>query len=40
LGDDLIRKIPIQGLELVLSVETEGVQLLAKNIEGLSFVFE
>ena len=40
LGDDLIRKIPIQGLELVLSVETEAVQLLAKNIEELSFVFE
>lgn len=40
LGDDLIRKIPIQGLKLVLSVETEGVQLLAKNIEELSFVFE
>ena len=40
LSDDLIRKIPIQGLELVLSVETEAVQLLAKNIEELSFVFE
>jgi len=40
LSDDLIRKIPIQGLELVLLEETEAVQLLAKNIEGLSFVFE
>ncbi len=40
LDDDLIKKIPIQGLELVLSVEIESVQLLAEHIEGVSFVFE
>lgn len=40
LGDDLIRKIPTQGLELILSVEMGCVQLLAENIKGASFVFE
>jgi len=40
LDNDLMRKIPTQGLVLVLSVEVEGVQLLAKNLEGVSFVFK
>ena len=40
LDNDLIRKIPTQGLVLILLVEVEGVQLLAKNLEGVSFVFK
>ena len=40
LGSYFIRKVPIQGLELVLLIEVDSIKSLARSIKGVDLVFD